>query len=429
MSRYANWGTGGDLVNGSYDAASIVHVAAPIVTYLTKPTDKAILINAASYDAAGPTIDLTTPQDDWPILIRNTAGTLAAHNVTVNAPSGCTIEDPASLGTFSPSITLNEQFESGLWFFDRVTLQFTLFPSGGGAAGTAPTLRVSEFTNNGATVVPAGVLAITMDVAPNGGGGGGGAAGNAPAASQAGGGAGGGGIRKSAIATVVPGETLTIAGIGTSAGGAGGNPGGSGAGGNGAAATDITITGSISGLLGRFVGGSGGFGAILDQSTQVLTPGGQSVNDNAISLPIGLVSLGTPAALLGGPGWGGVGGEFANPGGLHAGTAGSQGFNTNLTQAAGSAPAPGGAAGTSAGGASGGSGGGGGGTGGFDIGGAGGAGGTGNGVAGTAGANAPVNSGGGGGGGGAGTGSDGGGGFGGAGGLGAAGRVRIGLVR
>lgn len=106
---------------------------------------------------------------------------------------------------------------------------------------------IATFAANGTVVVPTGMTTLYATGAAPGGGGGG--ANNAAASSAGGGGAGQGTILQPL--TVVPGETLTI--VCPSSGGAGGVGNA-----NGAAGSNLTVTGSTSGLLLTLVAGAGG---------------------------------------------------------------------------------------------------------------------------------------------------------------------------
>jgi len=376
------------------------------------------LVDVSGYGGAGPTITWTpTPSDVFPVLIRNTAGNVSAHNITVVPPAGFTIEDPANVGTFVSSLTLGsaaQSFESGQWILDRARTRLVLYPpSGAGGLAAAPTLQVAVFNaSNAAFPAP-----VTGGYLPygcgSGGGGGGGENGNKHGGAVVSAGGGGAGAAEWAAGIPFTAALGTLLNIFVPAGGAGGTGGING----GAAATDgadgtaatIVAPGPVG--LANFPGGSkgkaGGFG-----NTGIPTAGGGNIpgciNGSATAAP-------TFGAFAG---FGGTGGPWGAAGGA-AGTAGGSGSpSKNGTLGNSSNGGTGGTGnGTTQAGGSGG-GGGGGGRSGSSGSNAGGNGGNSNGGAGAAGGNGVANSGAGGGGGGAGAGSDTTGGAGGAGGVG-----------
>lgn len=413
-----------DLLSGAYGVATIAFVNAagfPTV-YNAKPTDFAILLDVSGYGGAGPTVNWTpTPSDVFPVMIRNTAGSLATHNVTVNPPPNWTIEDPANVGTFSSSITLATAFESGSWIADRARSRLVLYPPpGGGGTGVAPTLQIATFNASNAAFpapVTGGYLVYGCG---GGGGGGGGENGDRHSAGTVSAGGGGGGAAEWCIGIPVTLTIGTLLNISIGPGGAGGtggvNGGANATDGSAGTASAITSPGPVG--VADFPGGAGGKAGGSGNSGIATAGGGPFpgfVNGSA-----------TTAPLLGAfPGAGGTGGPFGTAGGA-SGAAGSGGSpSKNGTVGNGGSGGTGGAGDGST--HAGGSGGGGGGGGRFGsiASNAGGNGGTGSpqGGSGAAGASAPANSGAGGGGGGAGGGSDTVGGPGGAGGVGGSGCV------
>jgi len=118
------------MVANAYGLLGVVNLANPVATYTCKPQDYAILIDLSGYDGAGPTINwCPTPEDDFPVLIRNVAGSAAANAITVNAPAGMTIEDPANPRTFAATIVLNAAsgFDFGVWIVDRKNNRLVLY--------------------------------------------------------------------------------------------------------------------------------------------------------------------------------------------------------------------------------------------------------------------------------------------------------------
>jgi hypothetical protein len=119
--------------------------------YTTKPSDYMVLLDLSAYPGAGPTITLSTPVDDYPILIRNVAGSGATHNWTIAAPAGCTIENPATPGTFAATVTITTASGGTSWAFDRVNLRFVLYSLGSGGGGGALTSFGADLVNSTAT--------------------------------------------------------------------------------------------------------------------------------------------------------------------------------------------------------------------------------------------------------------------------------------
>ena len=129
-------------------APTIAEVAAPTATYIIKPSDYFVVLNLSGYPGAGPTIRFATPVDYYPVCVRNVAGDASAHPITVAAPVGCTLEDPASPGTFAPTIVMRVPFSTGLWAFERPSRRLILCPPAPPAAGPIPLIfkTVVEFT-------------------------------------------------------------------------------------------------------------------------------------------------------------------------------------------------------------------------------------------------------------------------------------------
>lgn len=133
----------------SYGASTIAIVANPTAAYTAKPTDLAVLVDLSAYSGAGPTITWTsTPREDFPVLIRSVAGSGASHNWTIAAPTGLTIENPTSPGTFAASVSVTAAFEGGVWNFDRANRRLFLESILVAAAAPATPIAFDETQNN-----------------------------------------------------------------------------------------------------------------------------------------------------------------------------------------------------------------------------------------------------------------------------------------
>jgi len=106
--------------------------------YQAKPSDYLVLLDLSAYGGAGPAIVLAEPIEDWPVQVRNVAGSGAAHNWSVAPPGALTLEDPANPGSFLASVNITSAFGGATWIFDRARARFVLYPPAGiGPAGPA----------------------------------------------------------------------------------------------------------------------------------------------------------------------------------------------------------------------------------------------------------------------------------------------------
>ena len=102
-----------------FGVGTLVNLTGAGGSYTLKPSDIFVLVDVTS--GAQTIVWHGSPEDDWPVMIRNTAGSVATHNITVTPPTGWTIEDPANAGSFVSSLTMAAAggFESGVWVPDQ----------------------------------------------------------------------------------------------------------------------------------------------------------------------------------------------------------------------------------------------------------------------------------------------------------------------
>ena len=147
---------------GAATVAEVNHTSNP-TSYTCRPTDDLVLIDLSGYSGSGVTINWSpTPVERLRVCVRNTTGSASAKPITVAAPSGLTIEDPANPGTFAATVVSSVANFSGIWEFDRANARLVVACCSGAAGGTTPT----AITFDTADSTPHTVATIPLPASP-----------------------------------------------------------------------------------------------------------------------------------------------------------------------------------------------------------------------------------------------------------------------
>jgi hypothetical protein len=138
--------------------------------YQAKPSDYLVLVDLSGYGGAGPAITLAVPVEDYPVTVRNIAGSGAAHNWSVNAPAALAggFEDPANPGNFVSAVNISVANFEGTWVLDRVRNRLVLLDPDFAAAGPSAPVNGTTADSTAHTltsvVLPASPSVVIVDV-------------------------------------------------------------------------------------------------------------------------------------------------------------------------------------------------------------------------------------------------------------------------